>query len=310
MVAVASRAALMGDETHDAWVGVFAAIMKPPPDSKRAACPNCGHFSVVFKYVADKGSRVGLCAIWCGHCGHGHTLSRVQVPEGVEFVPLDSPDEVLREAIPAFYDAAAHESQFATGSDPASAARLAPSRPDVAGLLSLTGVGAEQGQHLLSPREREVIGLLVDGRTVTEIAVSLHISPTTVRSHMQRVYWKLGRAADRRALAPDGPRSGQASAGASDGDREGSGHQLRPSGSRVNMKRIDVVKRPDGWVGQSGGRMVPNTRASTKAEAVKKVAAAAKNSSQPVSVRIHKTDGKIQEERTYPRSADSRSSKH
>lgn len=75
------------------------------------------------------------------------------------------------------------------------------------------------------------------------------------------------------------------------------------------MKRIDVVKKPDGWAGQSGGRTVPNTKAPTKAEAVKKVAAVAKKGSQPVSVRIHKTDGKIQEERTYPRSADPRSSK-
>jgi hypothetical protein len=54
---------------------------------------------------------------------------------------------------------------------------------------------------------------------------------------------------------------------------------------------------------------VPNTKASTKAEAVKKVAAAAKKGSEPVSVRIHKQDGKIQEERTYPRGADPRRSK-
>ena len=60
----------------------------------------------------------------------------------------------------------------------------------------------------------------------------------------------------------------------------------------VKMKRVDVVKKPDGWAGQSGGRTVPNTKASTKAEAVKKVTAAAKKSSQPVSVRIHKSDGK------------------
>jgi len=77
----------------------------------------------------------------------------------------------------------------------------------------------------------------------------------------------------------------------------------------VILKRIDVVKKPDGWAGTSGGRTVPNTKAATKAEAVKKVAAAAKKGSEPVSVRIHKTDGKIQEERTYPRAADPRSSK-
>jgi hypothetical protein len=75
------------------------------------------------------------------------------------------------------------------------------------------------------------------------------------------------------------------------------------------MKRIDVVKQRDGWAGETGGRTVPNTKAPTKAETVRRVAAAARKDSQPVSVRIHKADGKFQEERTYPRSADPRTSK-
>jgi hypothetical protein len=75
------------------------------------------------------------------------------------------------------------------------------------------------------------------------------------------------------------------------------------------MKRIDVVKKRDGWAGASGGRTVPNAEAPTKAETVRKVAAAARKDPQPVSVRIHKLDGRIQEERTYPGSADPRRSK-
>jgi hypothetical protein len=75
------------------------------------------------------------------------------------------------------------------------------------------------------------------------------------------------------------------------------------------MKRIDVVPKADGWAGVSNGRTVPNSKAPTKADTVKKVTAAAKKGSEPVSVRIHKRDGTIQEERTYPRSADPRSSK-
>jgi hypothetical protein len=75
------------------------------------------------------------------------------------------------------------------------------------------------------------------------------------------------------------------------------------------MKRIDVVKKAGGWAGDSGGRTVPNTKAPTKADAIKKVAAAAKRDPEPVSVRIHNMDGKIQEERTYPRAADPRRSK-
>jgi hypothetical protein len=75
------------------------------------------------------------------------------------------------------------------------------------------------------------------------------------------------------------------------------------------MKRIDVVKKRNGWVGESGGATVRNTKASTKAEAIQKTADVARRDPQPVSVRIHKADGKIQEERTYPRSADPRRSK-
>jgi hypothetical protein len=75
------------------------------------------------------------------------------------------------------------------------------------------------------------------------------------------------------------------------------------------MKRIDVVKKRDGWAGETGGSTVRGTKGTTKAEAVKKVAAAAKKDPEPVSVRIHKENGQIQEERTYPRSADPRRSK-
>jgi len=39
-------------------------------------------------------------------------------------------------------------------------------------------------------------------------------------------------------------------------------------------------------------------------ETIKKTADVARKDPQPVSVRIHKLNGRIQEERTYPRSAD------
>lgn len=74
------------------------------------------------------------------------------------------------------------------------------------------------------------------------------------------------------------------------------------------MDRIDIVKTDDGWAGKSNGRTVPNTKAPTKAETVQKVAKAAKARPAATSVRIHKADGKLQEERTYPRAADPRKS--
>ncbi len=43
----------------------------------------------------------------------------------------------------------------------------------------------------LSPRERQVLSLLVEGRTQAEIAGALQISPATAKTHIARLYTKL-----------------------------------------------------------------------------------------------------------------------
>jgi len=75
------------------------------------------------------------------------------------------------------------------------------------------------------------------------------------------------------------------------------------------MKRIDVVKKNGEWRGESNGRVVAGTKASRKEDAVKAVVGKVKSSREPVTVKIHTQDGRFQEERTYPRSADPRRSK-
>jgi DNA-binding NarL/FixJ family response regulator len=44
----------------------------------------------------------------------------------------------------------------------------------------------------LSPREREVLDLLVDGLVVSQIGRRLYISPATVKTHVTKIYDKLG----------------------------------------------------------------------------------------------------------------------
>lgn len=70
-------------------------------------------------------------------------------------------------------------------------------------LATLTGVGRQLGAFLathrgllappvLTPREREVLGLATEGLGVAEIAERLFLSPATVKSHFQNTYEKLG----------------------------------------------------------------------------------------------------------------------
>jgi DNA-binding CsgD family transcriptional regulator len=47
------------------------------------------------------------------------------------------------------------------------------------------------GEHAITPREREVLDLMAEGLTGTEIASRLQISPETVRSHVQNAIGKL-----------------------------------------------------------------------------------------------------------------------
>ena len=66
--------------------------------------------------------------------------------------------------------------------------------------------GAAQGPAI-SEREREVLGLTAEGLSAPEIGRRLHLSPATVKSHLQNVYEKLG-VSDRAAAVATAIRLG------------------------------------------------------------------------------------------------------
>lgn len=57
----------------------------------------------------------------------------------------------------------------------------------------------------LSPREREVLALTADGASAGEISARLHLSSATIRTHLQKLYAKLG-VSDRAAAVAEGMR--------------------------------------------------------------------------------------------------------
>jgi DNA-binding NarL/FixJ family response regulator len=65
--------------------------------------------------------------------------------------------------------------------------------------MSVAGQG-ERGLDLLTPRERQIVTLLVEGRTTRAAASALFLSPKTVEYHLRHVYTKLG-ITSRRELA-------------------------------------------------------------------------------------------------------------
>ena len=60
------------------------------------------------------------------------------------------------------------------------------------GAPTADGNGRRNGDFSLSPREREILALLADGKTQKQIASALVISPKTVATHIQHLLSKLG----------------------------------------------------------------------------------------------------------------------
>ena len=77
----------------------------------------------------------------------------------------------------------------------------------VAALASEIRLRKADDRPILSPREREILTRFTDGEMVPTIARSIHLSPSTVKTHVAHLYEKLG-VSDRAAAVATGMRLG------------------------------------------------------------------------------------------------------
>ena len=70
--------------------------------------------------------------------------------------------------------------------------------------IQLRGI---EDRPVLSPREREVLVFIADGLSAPDIAARLHLSPATIKTHLQSLYDKLG-VSDRAAAVARAMRLG------------------------------------------------------------------------------------------------------
>jgi hypothetical protein len=71
----------------------------------------------------------------------------------------------------------------------------------------------------------------------------------------------------------------------------------------TKRKNYHVTKTNDGWQGKLEDSQRASVKGTTKEEVLKKTIEIAKKQDNS-SVKIHKSDGKFQEERTYPKKSD------
>jgi two-component system nitrate/nitrite response regulator NarL len=83
--------------------------------------------------------------------------------------------------------------------------RLAPEVQ--AELVRQIQMRAVDDRPVLSPRERQVLVMIADGMSAPDVAGQLHVSPATVKTHLQTLYEKLG-VSDRAAAVARAMRLG------------------------------------------------------------------------------------------------------
>ncbi len=80
--------------------------------------------------------------------------------------------------------------------------------PDIAaGLVSEIRLRKTDDRPVLTPREQEILRLISDGKSLPEIATELYLGLTTVKTHVQHLYEKLG-VSDRAAAVASAMRRG------------------------------------------------------------------------------------------------------
>jgi len=75
------------------------------------------------------------------------------------------------------------------------------------GLTAQIRMREASARPVLTPRERQILRLTADGRSAPDIAGELHLSPATVKTHLQSLYEKLG-VSDRAAAVAAAMRRG------------------------------------------------------------------------------------------------------
>jgi len=76
-----------------------------------------------------------------------------------------------------------------------------------AGLATAIRAREDEDRPLLTPREREILGLIAEGYSAPEIGERIHLSPATVKTHLQHLYEKLG-VSERAAAVAEAMRRG------------------------------------------------------------------------------------------------------
>jgi hypothetical protein len=88
--------------SDEAWVNAYERVYFALPASAHVPCPNCRHDALRVVFTGRTEDRVGYASLWCDHCLNGIHLSTVDIPPGVDILPLHMSLEDRRKIVPKY----------------------------------------------------------------------------------------------------------------------------------------------------------------------------------------------------------------
>jgi two-component system nitrate/nitrite response regulator NarL len=140
-----------------------------------------------------------------------HAVVRDGLPTRILFLSAHTESSVVYTALEAgasgFLSKEAHRDEIADAVVACAAGRDVVPADIAAGLVSEIRLRSKNDAPVLTPREREILTLIAAGRSLPEIANELILGLTTVKTHTQHLYEKLG-VSDRAAAVAEAMRRG------------------------------------------------------------------------------------------------------
>jgi two-component system nitrate/nitrite response regulator NarL len=140
-----------------------------------------------------------------------HAVVRDGLPTRVLFLSAHTESSVVYAALEAgasgFLSKEARREQIADAVVACAAGRDVVPADIAAGLVSEIRLRSRNDAPVLTPREREILKLIAAGRSLPEIAKELILGLTTVKTHTQHLYEKLG-VSERAAAVAEAMRRG------------------------------------------------------------------------------------------------------
>lgn len=187
IVLVNRRTERMFGYAREELIGQSVEMLVPPAYAKRHARDRANYFA--HPRMRPMGRGIDL---W------GQRRDGTQFPVEISLVPLETEDGAFAGAMIRDLVDAVSQGQ-----------RLMSLLSDIGEELG-TYIGSRRGPRpgsLLTPRELEVLALAAQGLSAREISSRLTVSPSTVKTHFEHIYAKLG-ASDRAAAIAQAMRTG------------------------------------------------------------------------------------------------------